>query len=309
MQIAVIIVFYNGEHWLKKCLDSVLASDTPVTIYIVDNASTDSTVQKIKSLYQDNVYLHSSKKNLGFGKANNIALKQAYSDGHQYFFLLNQDARVASNTIRLLCEELQNQKRVGILSPLHYNGAGSGLDPGFEEYIRTGNPRLFSDYKAGQYANTFYPVRFINAAAWMLSRKCLETIGLFNPSFFHYGEDNNYAQRLHFHGLSLGVAPQSRIWHHRPLDGKPKLPTKKRRYLHYTLMEWSNPMHPGKFNALNWLASKQIAAHLLKLNIAQAMEGVRRLCWKRELNAEAIYRHKKQTQDAGKAFWDNTDIF
>jgi GT2 family glycosyltransferase len=56
---------------------------------------------------------------------------------------------------------------------------------------------------------------FVNAAAWMMTRECVEKVGGFSPSFFHYGEDDNYTQRLQFHKLKLGVLPTSRIYHDR----------------------------------------------------------------------------------------------
>jgi len=60
-----------------------------------------------------------------------------------------------------------------------------------------------------------YDVGFVNAAAWSMTRECLERVGGFSPSFFHYGEDDNYTQRLQFHKLKLGVLPTSRIYHDR----------------------------------------------------------------------------------------------
>lgn len=63
--------------------------------------------------------------------------------------------------------------------------------------------------------NTIYPIHFINAAGWLLSKKCIETVGGFNPSFFHYGEDENYIQRIKYHNFSVGVLINSKIFHDR----------------------------------------------------------------------------------------------
>jgi GT2 family glycosyltransferase len=60
-----------------------------------------------------------------------------------------------------------------------------------------------------------YEVPFVNAAGWLLSKKCLETVGGFDPVFFHYGEDDNYCQRVLFHGLKIGVTPQTFLKHDR----------------------------------------------------------------------------------------------
>jgi GT2 family glycosyltransferase len=60
-----------------------------------------------------------------------------------------------------------------------------------------------------------YEIEFVNAAAWLISAECIRTVGFFEPLFFLYGEDNNYLQRVTYHGLKIGIAPQSRIYHDR----------------------------------------------------------------------------------------------
>ena len=60
-----------------------------------------------------------------------------------------------------------------------------------------------------------YNAEFVNAAAWLISKKCIDTVGGFNPSFFHYAEDNNYIQRLKFHNINVGVVPNAIVFHDR----------------------------------------------------------------------------------------------
>ena len=54
---------------------------------------------------------------------------------------------------------------------------------------------------------------FINAAAWLIHKKVFETVGGFDPIFHHYGEDNNYCQRVNFHNYKIGVVPEAHIFH------------------------------------------------------------------------------------------------
>ena len=70
---------------------------------------------------------------------------------------------------------------------------GSTIDRAFSGYLNyNANKDLLSDYILGRKIKVIYELPFINAAAWLLTRKCLEKVGGFDPLFFHYGEDLNF---------------------------------------------------------------------------------------------------------------------
>lgn len=83
-KIAVVIVTFNGEIWLKKNLNSLINSNYPIDIIIVDNASTDKTISTIKEF--SSIELIQNKYNLGFGKANNIGIDFALKKGSDAVF-------------------------------------------------------------------------------------------------------------------------------------------------------------------------------------------------------------------------------
>ncbi|MDE7397344.1 MAG: glycosyltransferase, partial [Muribaculum sp.] len=91
MKILSIIVTYNGMRWIDRCIKSVLDSSISTDIYVIDNFSTDNTVEHIKKMYH-RVMVYETNENLGFGKANNIGLKYALDNSYDYVYLLNQDA-------------------------------------------------------------------------------------------------------------------------------------------------------------------------------------------------------------------------
>lgn len=75
-KVAVLIVTYNFERWLNRCMGSLRQSILKPTIYVVDNASTDHTVERLKRDYPE-VHLIENRENRGFGQANNQAAEQA----------------------------------------------------------------------------------------------------------------------------------------------------------------------------------------------------------------------------------------
>jgi GT2 family glycosyltransferase len=207
----IIIVTYNSMKWIDWCLSSL----NSFKVIIVDNNSKDRTKEFIRSNYP-NVILLEQSENLGFGKANNIGISYALQHGAERVFLLNQDAKLTEGSLEVLIKAQKENVEYGILSPVHLNGAGSRLDRGFSNYINfAGNKEFFSDYFLNKVKKQIYQVPFVNAAGWLLSRKCVEKIGGFDPLFFHYGEDDNYCQRVYYHGYKIGVVPDAILLHDR----------------------------------------------------------------------------------------------
>jgi GT2 family glycosyltransferase len=219
-KVYTVIVTYNGTQWIKDCLDSLQKSRLPTQIVVVDNASTDETVLWIQQEYPL-VQLIESGENLGFGKANNIGISKALNQGATHVFLLNQDAKVEPQTLSLLLDAQLRQPKYGIISPYHWNWEGTELEYYFSKFIFK-NPQIISDAVKGNKAMEVYEVPFVNAAAWLLSKSTLEVIGGFDPIFYHYGEDDNYCERMHFHGYKLGIVPGANIYHDSKKRKEPK---------------------------------------------------------------------------------------
>ncbi len=209
-----VVVTYNGSKWIRQCIGSLVESNYPVNIIVVDNDSTDDTVEIIKKEFSQ-VDLIMSSENLGFGKANNLAISKCIREGADFVFLLNQDAWVEVETIEKLITALQDNSQYGIVSPLHYTGSGKSLDAGFYSYVQKKYSQKEIEAFIRQSDPKIKPVPFINAAAWLISRQSIEKVGGFNPLLFLYGEDNEYANRLQFHSLKLGFIANAKIYHDR----------------------------------------------------------------------------------------------
>jgi N-acetylglucosaminyl-diphospho-decaprenol L-rhamnosyltransferase len=229
-----IVVTYNGTKWIDKCFGSLLRSTIPLKIIAIDNGSTDGTQNKIRNDFPE-VKVIENDKNLGFGKANNLGIKQAFLDGAEYIFLLNQDAWVEKDTIEKLINVSASHPEYGIISPLHLNAMGNAVDYGFSNYIHRDSDHIFlSDLiiKGLNGLNEIYQIDFVNAAFWLLSRKTIETVGGFNPFFFLYGEDNEYVNRCRYFNLKCGFVPSVKGYHGRVQKDSPE----KERKVHRTIL-------------------------------------------------------------------------
>ena len=201
MEVTVIIVSYNFEQWITRCLDSLRASTVPLSIVVVDNASGDRTVEIISQDYPE-VHLIETGANLGFGKANNIGIEYAIKQGTEYCFLLNQDAWIDEHTVEVLVSLSQKYPSHGVLSPVHLNGRGDELDFGFATYSELKTKEQLDAIK-----EDLVTTRFVNAAFWMIPTAVLNIVGGFSPLFYHYGEDVDFINRLKYHGYLLGYSP------------------------------------------------------------------------------------------------------
>lgn len=200
-KIATIIVTYNGEKWLNRCLESLQKSIVQTEIFVVDNCSTDSSISITESFP---VKIEKLKQNTGFGFANNIALKEAFEKGFDYFFLVNQDVYIEENTIGQVVDFAEKHPDFGIIAPIQYDGKGENIDTNFQQYISQSKDK-----------ESYYETDFCNAAAWLVSRKCLEKVGYFSSHFPHYGEDRNFAERTIYHQFKIGILKNTKVLHDR----------------------------------------------------------------------------------------------
>lgn len=208
-KVFVIIVTYKGRRWYDKCFESLRKSTLPVEIVAVDNTPGDEDAEYIRTNHPY-VHLIKTNDNLGFGRANNLGMRYAMDNGCDYVFLLNQDTWIETDTIGKLVAVANQHLEYGIISPMHINVDNNHLNFLLDDGNR--NYELLSDLYFGCTKDS-YPITYVNAAAWLLPRKTLETIGGFCPLIYHYGEDDDYMNRVRYHGLLMGLVPTARIVH------------------------------------------------------------------------------------------------
>ena len=212
----IIVVTYNAEKWLPVFGRHFQNLPNDWKVIVVDNASTDHTVAALRKLYP-HFNIVENGENIGFGRANNIGLKMAFNAGVEHVFLLNQDACIEVEALEKLLVLQKNNPEYFIVSPMHYSLDQKNLNGVFAAYCNPyACPNLLGD-AFHKNVRDLYQAEFVNAAAWLISRECLEKIGGFNPAFFLYSEDDEYARRVNYHGGKIGLAPGAHAAHHDPV--------------------------------------------------------------------------------------------
>lgn len=214
-KIYVIVVTYNGERWIEHCLKSVYKSSIDLSAILIDNGSTDKTVDIVKLKYPQCKIIETNE-NLGFGRANNLGIQIAISKGAEYIYLLNQDAWITEDCIETLINIHIKNPNYGILSPIQLTGNGNNIDSNFLKYAikKVEDSNFICDCLLSR-LNDVYETGFIMAAHWLIYVPYLNDVGIFSSAFPHYGEDNNLVQRYIYKGYKVGLCPHVYAYHDR----------------------------------------------------------------------------------------------
>ena len=225
MKILVIVVTFNGLKWLDRCLGSVRASELPADLYVWDNDSTDGSADWVQGHFPE-AKLVRSADNLGFAEANNMGLRHALDKGYDYVYLLNQDAWLEPSTLGTLVAASEAHPDYAVLSPLQMTDGFIDLDKQFGRLLKRWpvKPAMTEGREVVMPGSTGHllPVTKVMAAHWLIPRKALETVGMFDPLFPIYGNDDNWCDRARYHGFKVGIVPEARAVHDRAYRQEPK---------------------------------------------------------------------------------------
>lgn len=214
--VSIIIVNWNGRHWLQMCLPTLKkASDSKVEWIIVDNASTDGSVSWVRKHYPKAIVIENDR-NLGFSHANNVGYLKSRG---KYVLFLNNDTKVDKDFIREMVKPFLRDRTVGgvqskillLDDPKKLDSVGAYLTmTGFlyhNGFKREDNP---------EFDNTtdLYTVK---GASMMFRRDVLDAVSvdgwIFDPSYFAYFEETDLCHRIWLAGYRLIYAPKAVIYH------------------------------------------------------------------------------------------------
>jgi GT2 family glycosyltransferase len=210
MRFSIIIVTYNGLHYLQPCLTSLIPQLTPDwEVVIVDNASTDGTAEFVESLDNPAICHVLLATNTGFASANNRGCEVAVGD---YLFLLNNDTVVGAGTLGALEESVAHFPEFQIFACRMVRTLDGRVD---NMGIRLTRLLRASQIGTGS-ADAWLTAREVFGAsggAMLVRRSVIMDVGLFDPVFFAYHEDVDFALRARLAGYRCLYVPQAIVHH------------------------------------------------------------------------------------------------
>lgn len=200
MKLSIVIVSYNVRGYLENCLQNVSRALEGIEgeVFVVDNHSDDDSVETVRTQYPW-VRLIENQENMGFSRANNIAIREARGE---YVLLLNPDTIVEEATLREVLRFMDEHLKAGGAGVMMHNADGS-LAPESRRALPT---PWVSCLKMLGFTKRYYMshlpwdqpgrIEVISGAFCFLRKKALDEVGLLDEDFFMYGEDIDLSYRL-----------------------------------------------------------------------------------------------------------------
>lgn len=212
--VTVILNTNRCEDTLETLLSLLDSTYENHMVIVLDNASTDGSVETIRSSFQD-VEIIELSENLGYAGNNNVGIKYALDQGADWIFVLNEDTTLAQNCLENLVRVGQSDQCIGIVGPMvyHYDepdviqSAGGRMDRHWQTWHLAHN-----ESDQGQYKKP-HPVEWISGCAILVRRDVIEQLGSIDERFFYYWEETEWCLRAREGGWSIIHVPQAKLWH------------------------------------------------------------------------------------------------
>lgn len=213
--IFIIVLNWNNASDTIQCLESIKLGCAECQGIVVDNGSTDDSVEVVKS--QFDVTVLETGENLGYAGGNNYAIKYALSAGADYVIILNNDVKVSPEFLKPLRDACIENPDVGIVTPLVLSTNG------FQQVWSAGQA---VDWKRGTVSRLFagdspktvqgrepFKVDAASGAAMFVKRQVFEKVGLLDDQYFLYYEEVDWCLRAGRQGFKTMVVPESVVSH------------------------------------------------------------------------------------------------
>ncbi len=218
--LAVVILNYNGKHYLEQFLPSVCAYSSEADVIVADNASTDDSISFLEQHYPS-LQIIKLQENGGFSKGYNLALEQLKGK-YSYYVLLNSDVEVTPSWLEAPLALLEQHKEVGACQPklkdfykkdtFEYAGAAGGFIDRLGYPFCRGRIFLNMEQDTGQYDQAC-KVFWASGACMFVRASLYHELGGLEEDFFAHMEEIDFCWRLQRAGYAVAYTPNSEIFH------------------------------------------------------------------------------------------------
>lgn len=226
MKVSIVIVNWNVRDFLKKCLSSIYETvkNMNFEIFVVDNNSSDNSVEMVRKEFPQ-VHIIVNSENLGFARANNLAIKKCKGE---YILILNPDCQLQQGALSFLVNYLEGHKNVDVVAPKLVYSDGS-LQRSCRHF-----PSLLSDFFESIFLSELFPHNsFLNryymglwnhsytkevdqlfGACFLIKKTCLDKVGIFDEQFFMYYDEIDLFYRIKKAKGRIVFYPDAVVVHH-----------------------------------------------------------------------------------------------
>lgn len=228
--LTVIIVNWNTKDLLISCIKSIFGQgELEVEVIVVDNGSTDGSVEAVSAMFGERVFIIKNTENAGFAKANNRGIKKANG---RFVLLLNSDTVVKKGTLSGMVSWMDRNPSFGVSTCQLLNSDGSIQETGgyFPTIGRVFGWMFFLDdlpiklfkpihphapgfYTKDAFYTSEHEMDWVTGAFFLIRREVFENVGYLDENFFMYAEEMEYCFRIKKAGFKIGYVPSVSIIH------------------------------------------------------------------------------------------------
>lgn len=227
--ISAIILTWNSQNYIKKCLDclkiSALKAGQDLEVFVIDNGSKDGTLEILEEFQKKNNFINLIKLNNNRGTTYSRNLGIRNSKG-KYILIIDSDLELKEDTLNKLIKRISGSREIGIICPklIYPNGK---LQHSFKKFPTLQSKILkilsfyfpwlkkFSDKNElyGEKKEEFFPDYCISAC-WLIPQEIFKKIGFFDEKIFYSPEDVDFCLRAQMHGFKILYYPEAEAIHH-----------------------------------------------------------------------------------------------
>jgi GT2 family glycosyltransferase len=260
----VVVVNFNAGEFLRRGLEGVLRCKLVAHIYVVDNLSTDRSLDLLQQWHGDRLTIIRNPANLGFATACNLGLMRATSEN---VLVLNPDCQVMEGAIDRLITVLRSIDRVGMVGPLLLNPDGSEQAGGrrrlptpsrvlgqFTPQLRWLFPSQDLDFLMHREPLPDGPmeVEAISGACMMVRREMIADIGPLDEEYFLHCEDLDWCMRARQHGWKILFVPDAKVVHQKGVSSQAQ-PLRVEYYKHKGMVRFYGKLFGDTYS--RWLTA------------------------------------------------------
>lgn len=215
MKVAAVVVNWNGGDETVRCLESLRASREPVDVVVVDNGSTDGSLERIRATFPE-ARVVEMRENRGFCDGNNAGAEEALRHGADAVLVLNNDAWVDPAFLAPLVEELRADPKVGAAGPKILLAQDPSRLWSLGGRVRFGanvSALLGAGTRDARAPAAPFDCDYLPGCALLVRGELYRKLKGFDPEYFAYMEDVDFGMRMREAGFRLRAVPASRVFH------------------------------------------------------------------------------------------------
>lgn len=213
MNLAIVLVDYNGLDDTRKCLESLANLTSTATIIVVDNASKVNVANALQHHFPNAQFLR-SETNGGWAGGNNLGLHGALARGADLIALLNNDTTVTPDFAERLIDTATNHPQLSVFGPvIRYMAPPHEVQTEGVRFNTPHEPGFFQRVTVPLAAGQVTSVDIVNGCCLVLRREVAERIGAIDEDFFLIHEESDFCLRAQKAGFKLGVLGEALVFH------------------------------------------------------------------------------------------------